>query len=176
MVSQPVINVILGAGLSGILLIISSLLMTWTNNKFQLDREKEQRMWQEKSDQEKWYREKVYASYTKAIQILTEIIKQRVNEVSDDINSPKLSMIKLFIEFDSEYIMIIRSHPDRDSNNFEQKISEIDKSIKEEPWIARDRLIEIMEQDSRIKPVNNNLVIRSGSADTIRIGYIGSDS
>jgi hypothetical protein len=186
MLSQPpsiyiLLSGVIAAVISSIFSIINNQWTSWVNNKFQLEREKQQnirqleredkqRIWEEKSDLRKWYREKVYASYTKAIQILTEIIKQRVNEENGDINSPKLSMIKLFIEFDSEYIMIIRSHPDKGSNNFEKIISEIDKSIKEEPWIARDKLIEIMEQDSRIKPVNNNIVFSKTS--DVRVGYI----
>jgi hypothetical protein len=164
-----VLSGLLGAIISAIIALISICV----NNNFQLKREEQQRIWQEKSDQEKWYREKVYASYTKAIQILTEIIKQRFNEENDNINLSKLSMIKLFIEFDSEYIMIIRSHPARHSKGFEEKISEIDKSVKEEPWIARDALIEIMEQDLRIKPVKNNFITSNGPS-SVRVDYNGN--
>jgi hypothetical protein len=122
------------------------------NNKFQLEREKEQRNWQEKNDQQKWYQEKIYTSYTKTLQILTNIIKVRIN----DPTLSSLNMIELFIEFDSELSLIISGHPDKHSNEFEEKIFEIRKSFEPEPWVGRDTLIEIMEQDSRIKIINNN--------------------
>jgi hypothetical protein len=173
MLSQPGLPIVLAAVissiLSGTLLIVNNII----NNKFQLEREKEQSIRQQESDQQKWYREKVYASYTKAIQILTEMIKQKFNGENDEIASSNLSMIKLFIEFDSEYIMIIRSHPAKESNTFKEKISEIDKSVRKHPWIARDGIIEIMEQDSRIKPISNNIVFLTQSSDSARVSYNG---
>ena len=74
------------------------------------------------------------------------------------INDPTLSslnMIELFIEFDSELSLIISGHPDKHSNKFKEKIFEIRKSFEPEPWVGRDTLIEIMEEDSRIRIINN---------------------
>jgi hypothetical protein len=141
------IYIILSAVVSGIMLLTSNSI----NNKFQLEREKEQRNWQEKNDQQKWYQEKIYTSYTKTLQILTNIIKVRIN----DPTLSSLNMIELFIEFDSELSLIISGHPDKHSNEFKEKIFEIRKSFEPEPWVGRDTLIEIMEQDSRIKITNN---------------------
>jgi hypothetical protein len=161
--SQPVINIIIGALVSGILVMINSWWLSWNNNKYQLEREELQRsweikreeqkyIWQERSDQQKWYQEKIYTSYTRTIQLLTNIIKVRIND--PDLSS--LDMIKLIIEFDSELNMIISGHPARHSNEFQEKILKIEDSFKTEPWVGRATLIEIMEKDSRIKTVNKN--------------------
>ncbi len=77
MLSQsPGVYIILGAVISSTLLIINNLWMTSINNKLQLEREKQQRIWEEESNQKKWYREKIYDSYKTAIQLLTKIIQE----------------------------------------------------------------------------------------------------
>lgn len=167
MLSESTINILLSGVLSTLIsscmLIINNRWMSSINNELQLkrekqqhiwqiEREKEQRNWQEKSDQQKWYREKIYSSYTKTLEILTNIIKVRIN----DPELSSLDMIKLVIEFDSELNMIISGHPARDSDEFKKKIIKIDNSFRPEHWVGRETLIEIMEKDSRIKFVNNN--------------------
>lgn len=153
MVSQPVINVIIGALISGILLIINSWWMSWNNNKFQLEREKKQRTWQQESDQKEWYREKIYDSYKTSIQILTKIVQERYElDTTYDVSHEEcINLEKLYFEFDSEFEMITAGYPDKNSEEFKERITNIRKYIKEKPVFARNIISEMMEDDSRIK-------------------------
>jgi hypothetical protein len=168
MVSQPVINVIIGALLSGILLIINSWWMSWNNNKFQLEREEKQRawqlereeqerIWQEKNDQKKWYREKIYDSYRASIQVLTKIIQMETEIINTTLTEDKqLTLSNLHIEFGSEFSIVIAGHPDKNSTEFKENRSKIfDETFeKHRPWNAREIISKIMENDSRIKNIN----------------------
>ena len=91
MISQPtaINGGILGAVITGIFLIINTQRMSSVNNKlqlereeqqriWQLEREKQQRIWQDESDHKKWYREKIYDSYSKSIQLSTKIIQAQL--------------------------------------------------------------------------------------------------
>lgn len=150
------LGAILGSIISGSLLIIN----TSVNNRFQLQREKEQRIWQEKSEQQKWYREKIYDSYKKLIQILTQIqqIKFQIEELKENNILPSPSRYTelniLYFEFNSEYSIIIAGHPEKDSEKLYQKRGTIELSLKEQPLSVQNIITEIMIDDPRIKDMN----------------------
>lgn len=166
MVSQPVINVIIGALLSGILLIINSWWMSWNNNKFQLEREEkqrtwqlereeQQRIWQEKSDKQKWDQEKIYECYRKSFQALIKLQQEEVeklNRTNDIIKGEQIrtNINKLILEFTTEFNMIIPNHPDKNSEEFTKKLITIDESLRKDSSKVRPIIIKIMEHDSRI--------------------------
>jgi hypothetical protein len=150
------LGAVLGSIISGSLLIIN----TSVNNKFQLKREKEQHIWQEKSEQQKWYREKIYDSYKKLIQILTKIqqVKFQIEKLKEDNFLPSQSRFtelnNLYLEFNSEYSIIIAGHPDKDSEELYQKRGTIELSLKEQPLSVQNIITEIMIDDPRIKDIN----------------------
>ncbi len=160
MVSQsPNYYILLSSLISGIMLLIS----IYINNKFQLKREQEQRMWQERNEQQKWYREKIYDSYKRLLQILTQIeqVKFGIQDYEENSNNYyKASQAKyselnnLYFEFNSEYSIIIAGHPDKDSEKLYQKRGTIELSLKEQPFSVRNIITEIMIDDPRIKDVN----------------------
>src|SRR4028118_119458 len=166
MLSQPGLPIILAAFissiLSGTLLIVNNII----NNKVQLEREKEQSIRQQESDQKKWYREKIYNSYETLFQILVKIQqeeleylhKNRVKTVEDYLNKPKHlnNLNKLISEFNIQFSIIINNYPDKNSKEFTEKLDKINKSLvlHEESWNVRHIILEIMKNDSRIKDTN----------------------
>ena len=153
---SPGIYIILSAIVSGIMLLTSNSI----NNKFQLKREEDQRIWQEKSEQQKWYREKIYDCYKTSIQLSTKILQEysdiKLNEkVNNTVTADqRMNLTKLTLEFSSEFAMIISGYPNKESQEFKQKIAKIHKSLNEEPWILQNIITDVMEQDSRIKNIN----------------------
>jgi sensor domain CHASE-containing protein len=156
MLSQPGLPIVLAAIissiLSGTLLIINNII----NNKFQLEREKQQGIRQQENDQKKWYREKIYDSYKTSIQVLTKILQERHemdtrNYASQD---EYISLENLYFEFNSEFEMIIAGYPDKDSEEFKEKMAKIRKYMQEKPLIARSIITEMMQHDSRIKNIS----------------------
>jgi hypothetical protein len=179
MVSQPVINVIIGALLTGTFLIISNLLTNWNNDKreekqrtwqlereeqqriWQLEREKQQRIWQDESDHKKWYREKIYDSYSKSIQLSTKIIQAQLEfdielKKTGTVSEDKYTNINnLGIEFLSEFNIITINHPDKESEEFKENKNKIITATLEKNFeIALDIISQIKENDSRIKNIN----------------------
>jgi hypothetical protein len=156
MLSQsPGVYIILGAVISSTLLIINNLWMTSINNKLQLEREKQQRIWEEESNQKKWYREKIYDSYKTAIQLLTKII-QEGSKLQTNMQTPDIyiNLNNLHLELSCELIIITAGHPNKDCKEFKNKVTEIvDEATQKEPLRARNILIEMMENDSRIKNI-----------------------
>ena len=147
----------IAALISGIILLTSNFI----NNKLQLEREKEQRIWQEKSDQEKWYREKIYDSYKKSLQLLAEIqqeesIYKNKNTVDDYINRHQRfdNLNKLISEFKVEFSIVIANHPNKNSKEFTEKVDTVNKGLKGKFDHILTIIIEIMESDSRIKNIN----------------------
>jgi DNA repair protein RadC len=173
MVSQPVINVIIGALLTGTFLIISNLLTNWNNDKreekqrtWQLEREQQQRSWQEKSDQKKWYREKIYDAYRTSFQVLIKIQQEELDSINktNDVTKKRThinNINKLILEFNIEFTMIIANHPDKNSEKFIDKLTTIDNALRaatidkslleEDSSMVRRIMTEIMENDSRIE-------------------------
>jgi hypothetical protein len=153
---SPGIYIVLSAVVSGIMLLTSNFI----NNKFQLEREAQQRIWQEKSEQQKWYREKNYDCYRTSIQLSTKILQEyldiKVNEKVKNIvtEDKRMNFNKLILEFSSEFAIIIAGHPNKNSKEFKEKIDKINTSLDKEPWIVRNIITDIMEQDSRIKNIN----------------------
>ncbi|MEG3872399.1 hypothetical protein [Microcoleus sp. Z1_B5] len=167
---------VLAAIISGIMLIINNL---WTNSinnnnqlerekqqrTWQLEREEQQRIWQEKTEQKKWYREKIYDSYKTSFQVLIKIQQEEldsINKTNDIIKKYThiTNINKLILEFNIEFTMIIANHPDKNSEEFIDKLTTIDKclraatidkSLEEDSSRVRLIMIEIMENDSRIK-------------------------
>lgn len=151
--------------LSGVVLSIISgtllLINTSNNNKFQLEREKQQRIWEEKNDQKKWYREKIYDCYRTSIEVFKKIIQARLEmKISDQtfinhqyrLEYPQI--YNLYLEFNSEFDIIVIGYPDRDSEQFRQKVSLIKGHIEINPSLSQLLITEMMEDDSRIKSVN----------------------
>jgi sensor domain CHASE-containing protein len=156
MLSQPGIPIVLAAILSsilsGTLLIVNNII----NHKFQLEREKQQGIRQQESDQKNWHREKIYDSYKTSIQVLTKIVQGRYQlETAYDIDQDEsINLEKLYFEFNSEFEMIMAGYPDKDSEKFKEKMANIKKYLNVEPLLARIIITEMMEDDSRIKVIN----------------------
>lgn len=162
MLSQsPGIYILLGAALSSVSLLISN----YINNKFQLDRERQQKIWQVEIERQKYYREKIYDSYMKTIQILTEIMleqfKTEIKSLCDsryneylDINH-LVTLKKLYFEYTSECTILFVGHPYKYTKEFNELIDEVlSPSMDEDPFLARIAITTMMENDPRIKDVN----------------------
>lgn len=166
-------NFLVGAIFSSVSLLISNHI----NNNFQLKREREQRIWQAETDRQKWYREKIYESYIRAINILTKLIVHHAenkilgtefdndNIITDNdniiidndyITDKEVHYIKLTWEFLSEFDIIIASYPDKETEQIKEKVAEIYNNLDEAPTIVRKVITELMELDSRIKCLNND--------------------
>jgi len=150
-------NFLLGAIFSSVSLLISNCI---TNN-FQLKREKEQRIWQEKSEKKKWNREKVYDSYRTSIHALTKIIQLKSEITNHGTTPDKVTNIdNLYAEFSTEFYIMIISHPNKNREEFnKEKRDLILASLENKPILARFEMIEIMENDPRIKDVNEEDLI-----------------
>jgi len=150
---SPGIYIILSALVSGIMLLTSNFL----NNKFQLEREEQQRIWQEKNKRETWYREKIYDSYKISVQILTKMIQEdftiTILDNTNDIVSPdrRINRVNLRWEFDAEFSIIESGYPYKNYEKFKEKISEIEENLDKEPILTRVLVLQLMEQDTRIK-------------------------
>lgn len=149
---SSVINVIVGALVTGILLIINTSL----NNYYQLKREKEQRIFQEESEKQKWYREKIYDSYRSSIKLLTEMIQIQYEIGKNHLVSEAkgIEFHKLALELMSEFDIIIHSYPAQDFKEFDKKITEFTEHLETNTIRARSILTEVMENDPRIKNIN----------------------
>ena len=149
---SPGIYIILSAIVSGIMLLTSNFI----NNKFQLEREEKQRLWQEKSEQQKWFREKIYDSYKTSIQLLTQIIQEQHEiEFGNMRDQDKfINLNKLYLEFNSEFEIIMIDYPDKHSEEFKKIYELMRQHMQKKPSIARIYFTEIMKHDSRIKSMN----------------------
>src|SRR4028118_37885 len=149
---SPGIYIVLSAIVSGIMLITSNFI----NNNFQLEREKQQGIQQQENEHQKWYREKIYDSYRTSIQILTKIMQGRHEMETKSIftEDEHINLEKLYLEFNSEFEIIIAGYPDKKSEEFKEKIANINEYMQKKPLIARIIITEMMEHDSRIKRVN----------------------
>jgi len=150
----------LGSLITGIFLIINTQRMSSVNNKLQLEREQQQHILQEKSEQQKWYREKIYDSYEKLIHLLTKIMQTRFKIIiknSDTLDEDEWCNLKgLYDEFMAELTKIIVNHPDENSENFKKIIDEITSKdfpsfLKEDLFYTQMKIIVIREKDSRIR-------------------------
>ena len=156
MLSQPGLPIVLAAVissiLSGTLLIVSNVI----NNKFQLEREKQQGIRQQESDLKKWYREKVYDSYSKISQLLTEMMQIEFEVKNNYMTSENQSIkaYRLSLELMSEFERIVYGYPAEEFEEFEKKIDEFNKHLATNSIQAKGIIIEIMENDSRIKNIN----------------------
>lgn len=166
MISQPtaINGGILGTLITGFFLVINTQSINSVNNKLQLEREEQQhirqlereeqqRIWQEKSDQKKWYREKIYDSYRKSIQILTDIAQVEFEAESNYI-SPQDKYIKLhelWSKLHCEFDIIIIGYPVKDFEEFTNQVNQIRECIQIDRLQARTIINRIMENDSRIK-------------------------
>ncbi len=153
---SPGIYILLAAGLSSVSLLINN----WINNKFQLERERQQRIWQEQSDRQNWYREKIYDAYSRSIQVLTKIIQEKLDieysgEVDEKVISDRqIALNKLTLEFLSEFITTVAGYPPcKNPEEIKEKMSLVQKNLDLNPSLSRTLITEIMEQDSRINGV-----------------------
>jgi len=153
---SPNYYILLSSLISGIMLLIS----IYINNKFQLKREQEQRIWQEKSEKQTWYREKIYGCYKRSIQVVTKMVQEdftiAVYDKQDNSNNivttnKRIELVNLRWEFNAEFALIESDYPDKISKNLEEKITKMEEYLDTKPIAARVILIQIMEQDSRIK-------------------------
>lgn len=149
---SPGIYIILSAIVSGMMLLTSNFI----NNKFQLEREEQQRIWQEKSEQQKWFREKIYDSYKTSIQVLTNIIQERHEMEFGGLRTQDkfINLNKLYLEFNSEFEIIMIDYPDKDSEEFKKRYELMREHMQKDPSIARIYFTGIMKHDSRIKSMN----------------------
>jgi hypothetical protein len=172
---SPGIYILLGSVLSAILSSVISGIMLLTGNYFnnksqlkreeqqhiwQVEREKQQRIWQEESDKRKWEREKISDSYKKLIQVLTNIIQIQVEiRDNDAVNENEYNNLRnLCIEFGSEFTIIMTGHPEKNSKGFEEKKVKIFSEaldLDKDPWLAREMIAKLMDNDSRINIINN---------------------
>jgi hypothetical protein len=156
MLSQPGLPIVLAAIissiLSGTLLIVSNII----NNKFQLEREKQQGIRQQESERKKWYREKIYDSYKTSIQVLTKIMQKQyeLTTTYDVDQDESINLEKLYFEFNSEFEIIRAGYADKDSEEFKEKMAKIKKDLQVKPLLALTIITEMMENDSRIKVIN----------------------
>ena len=130
------------------------------NNNLQLKRERDQRIWQEQSDRQNWYREKIYDAYSRSIQVLTKILQCKWEiECSDEfdekvISDRQLALNKLTLEFLSEFITTVSGYPPcKNPEEIKEKMSSIQENLNLNPSLSRTLITEIMEQDSRINGV-----------------------
>jgi hypothetical protein len=65
------------------------------NNCFQLKREQQQRLWQEKSEQQKWYREKIYESYRKCLEVLIKLQQEYIERINNEITNHTIDQDKV---------------------------------------------------------------------------------
>jgi hypothetical protein len=161
MFSESAINFLLsgalGATISGIILTLNNRWITATNNQFQLEREKEQGIRQQESEQRKWYREKIYDSYKRAIQLLTEMMQieyEIENKYKIDESTP-IKFHKLSLELMSEFELIIYNYPAEDFEEYDEKIAKYGECLGINTLEARSIFIELMENDSRIINIIN---------------------
>ena len=158
----------LGAVISGFILLINNYVNNKSQSKreeeqrtWQLEREEQQRIWQEKSDQRKWYREKIYDCYRRGIQVLTKIIQEDIEieyyDRNDEDNnvvteSQRINLVNLRWELYAELAIIEAGYPNKDSNELKNKITKLKQFITDkQPLAAQIIIIEIMEGDSRMK-------------------------
>jgi hypothetical protein len=149
--------------LSGVVAaLISGAFSLWTNSvkdKSQLKREEKQHIWQEERDNRRWYQEKTYDSYKNLIRALTNII-QLQTEIKDneDITKDEYNNFRnLYVEFRSEFTMIMINHPKKDCKEFKEKKVEIFNEaldLNKDPEVALEMIIKMMENDSRIKNIS----------------------
>ncbi len=149
---SPGIYIVLSAIVSGIMLITSNFI----NNNFQLEREKQQGIRQQENEHQKWYREKIYDSYKTSIRVLTKIVQERheIDTTGYSTQDKYINVEKLYHEFNSEFEMIMAGYPNKDSEEFKEKMANIRKYMQEKPLIARIIITEMMEHDSRIKNIS----------------------
>ena len=150
--------------LSGVVAaLISGCFSLWRdsiNDKLQLEREEQQRIWQEKSEQQKWYREKTYDCYRKSIDALKKIIQIEVElknsniTIDDQSHNIYPKIHGLCLEFVCELDIIIMGHPSKNSEEFQGKISTIKSQMEKNSSQALILIIEMMEYDPRIKDIN----------------------
>src|SRR4028118_1844988 len=167
MPSEPnAINYLLSGALGAVISAFILLVNNYLSNKFQSEREEKQRTWQlereeqqqiwhEKSEQKKWYREKIYNCYRKAIQLLTKMmqIEFEIKENYKITQNTSIKFHKLSLELMSEFDIIIHSYPIEDYEEFDEKINEFSKHLGINSIQARAIITEIMENDSRIKSI-----------------------
>lgn len=146
--------------ITGFLLIINNSINNSRNNEFQLKRENLQRIWQEESERKRWYREKIYDCYRTSIYVLTKLI-QRHFEYEVNLSMKKvitqdiIDIEKLSLEFYSEFTIVVAGYPYKDSEEFNETLSKITVNLRNEPIVARTMVAEFMENDTRIKGINN---------------------
>jgi hypothetical protein len=167
-ISPIVLAAVISSIISGVIVTFNNYRMTSVNNKFQLEREKKQHIWQEERENRRWYQEKTYDSYKKLIRALTNII-QLQTEIKDneDVTKDEYSNFRnLYVEFRSEFTMIMINHPNKNSKEFKEKKVEIFNEaldLDKDPELALEMITQIMENDSRINIVNNPMVYKQFS-------------
>ncbi|MEG4589714.1 hypothetical protein QUA54_31535 [Microcoleus sp. MOSTC5] len=165
------IGTVLGSLISGVLVMRNNS----KNNEFQMERENQQRIWQEESERRKWYREKLYESYRNSIHILTKVIqaqyKSQFTSEYDDSYNPEhdldleLLIKNLYFEFSSEFSLIIVGHPDKETKEINGLTTIIiEKGVFRDPFTLRELITEIMEKDPRIKDVNEEYLNKQKSS------------
>lgn len=161
MFSQPGVPIVLAALTSSIISGIILIASIFINNNFQLKREKEQGIRQQKSDQQKWYREKIYDSYRTSINLLTEMIqiefevKENYMRTTDKYIKLHNLSLKLLSEFDIITSGYVSGHPIKNTKEFKEKMLKFTECLENDSKKARTIITDLMENDPRIKDIDN---------------------
>jgi|SRR6478672_5045291 len=112
------------------------------------------------SDRQKWYREKIFDCYRTSIHVLTKLIQKyfeyEVNlSFNKVITQDQIDLEKLCLEFHSEFSIVVAGYPDKDSEEFKEALRKIIENLRNDPLAVRTLVTELMENDTRIKGINN---------------------
>ena len=154
---------VLGSLISGGLLLINNS----RNNDFQLERERQQRIWQQESDRQNWYREKIFEFYIVSIQTLKKSIQvQYSNTYSEGSDESDTLLNNIYCEFMSEFALVLIGHPSKDNDVVKALVKEILDIALKDPLSARALIIKMMEEDPRINAVNKGYLNNQNSSIT----------
>lgn len=119
-----------------------SLATTWLNNRYQLNREKEN-----------WYREQLYDNYRKCMSLLIKI--QDLNSSAENLEEKR----KLFVDLKEYLILVQINYPPTKVKEYQEFETEINEYIKVFPNVylnfasqkLLNRVIELIKNDLRLK-------------------------
>lgn len=130
-----------------------SLLTTWLNNRFQLQREHQQWLRQQEAEQQKWYREQMYEIYKQCIFYLTKVVRgPQIGDVS--------TTLGWCTEAEQYLTLLLINHLDKESESFRLLVEAIDSfsSRKTDRYqLASDlkkKISALMIEDPRVNSKN----------------------
>ncbi|HEY9875347.1 MAG TPA: hypothetical protein V6D12_18090 [Candidatus Obscuribacterales bacterium] len=121
---------------------IISFATTWLNNRYQLNREKQN-----------WYREQLYENYRKCISLLIKI--QNLNSSAENLEEKRVFLTEL-----KEYLVLLQiNYPSNKIKEYQELETEINEYLKVFPNVylnsasqkLLNRVIELLKNDLRLK-------------------------